>query len=97
MSQAVPHDSILDLVLGHCYSSPDTAAIVIGDSVVTYQELRDKIYKVSTYIQGRGVEVGSVIAIMQNNIGDALASMLGCLHAGCIYCPIDVSLPPAKI
>ncbi|SEE49585.1 AMP-binding protein [Pseudomonas kilonensis] len=97
MSQAVPHDSILDLVLGHCYSSPDTAAIVVGDSVVTYQELRDKIYKVSTYIQGRGVEVGSVIAIMQNNIGDALASMLGCLHAGCIYCPIDASLPPAKI
>lgn len=55
MSQAVRHDSILDLVLGHCYSSPDTAAIVMDDNVVTYQELRNKIYKVSAYIQGRGV------------------------------------------
>ncbi len=97
MSQAVPHDSILDLVLGHCCSSPDAVAIVVGDNVVTYQELRDKICKVSAYIQDRGVEVGSVIAIMQTNIGDALASMLGCLHAGCIYCPIDSFMPPAKI
>lgn len=97
MSQAVCHDSILDLVLGHCYSSPDTAAIVIDNSVVTYKQLRNEIYKVSAYIQGRGVEVGSIIAIMQNNISDALASMLGCLHAGCIYCPIDSLMPSAKI
>lgn len=97
MSQVVRHDSILDLVLDHCYSSPDTAAIVMDDNVVTYQELRNKIYKVSAYIQGREVGVGSVVAIMQSNISDALASMLGCLHAGCIYCPVDPLMSPAKI
>lgn len=97
MPQKVSRESILDLVLNHCHSSPDAAAIVIGDDVVTYQELKDEIFKVSSYIQGREIETGSVIAIMQDKINDALASMLGCLHAGCIYCPIDSLMPSAKI
>lgn len=91
------HDSILELILSHCHSSPNTPAIVTNDKVITYKELKNKLYNISSYIQSKGVETGSVIAVMQDEIGSALASILGCLHAGCIYCPIDPLMPSAKI
>lgn len=91
------HTSILELILNHCQSSPDTHAIVTDGKVITYKDLKDALYNVSAYIQNKGIEPGSVIAIMQDEIGSALASILGCLHAGCIYCPIDPLMPAAKI
>lgn len=89
--------SILDYILHHCRTSPTTEAIVSAGKTMTYECLSREISKVSNYIQNRGIESGSVIGIMQNDISSALASLLGCLHAGCIYCPIDPTMTPEKI
>ncbi|ANJ57705.1 hypothetical protein PMA3_22095 [Pseudomonas silesiensis] len=97
MLRATHHDSILDLILKFCHTTPNSVAIVTDDKTVSYQTLELELYKVSAYIQSKGIEPGSVIAIMQDNVSSALASLLGCLHAGCIYCPIDPLMTPTKI
>ncbi|KRP71778.1 hypothetical protein TX23_16070 [Pseudomonas paralactis] len=91
------NSSILRLILNHCDAAPNMPAIVTDNKIVSYQELKEQLLNVSAFIQSKGIEPGSVIAIMQSEISSALPALLGCLHAGCIYCPIDPLMATSKI
>lgn len=88
--------SILDFVIFHSEMSPQTKAIVEKTSSTSYGELWAKALAVSAHIQGLDILMGSVVGVMLNDLDSALCSILGVMHAGCIYCPIDPNMNATK-
>ncbi|MGS0742939.1 AMP-binding protein [Glaciimonas sp. GG7] len=91
------NNSLVNLVMQHCDRSPDSPAIIGSAGAVTYGDLGKEIKRVSAHLQNRGIPVGGVVAIIQRNVPSAIAHILGTLHAGCIYCPVDPNADTERI
>lgn len=89
--------SVLDLIEAHACKDPDRKAIDNGNFKLTYGGLWHNIEKISEYIQAQGIEPGTIIAVVQYNVSTAIETILGVMHAGCIYTPISADIGPERI
>ena len=63
---------------------------------VTYTELAKQMNQIAAAILDRGSISGSRIVVLCQPSVDTIASMLAILRMGCIYVPIDMSLPQER-
>ncbi|KAG0184129.1 hypothetical protein DFQ28_011719 [Apophysomyces sp. BC1034] len=88
--------SILDLIRVHSEKSSETKAIVRQSSSTSYGKLWAQVRAISAHIQALGMPTGTVVGVMLNDLDKALSSILGIMHAGCVYCPIDTEMDATK-
>lgn len=91
------NNSILYYIEKACLNNPEKIAIVTKKSLLTYAEIWDKACDISAYLQNLNISSGSVIALIQNDIENALPTIFGILHAGCIYTPISPDAPKNRV
>lgn len=76
--------------------NPAGPAVVAGDTVLTWAELRDRAATLAARLHADGVGRGDRVAIVMRKSPDAVAAIHGVLWAGAAYVPIDPSSPPGR-
>ncbi|MCP4146786.1 MAG: AMP-binding protein, partial [bacterium] len=64
---------------------------------VTYRELNEKANRLARHLQSKGVEPGTIVAIMLERSIEMIIGLLGILKAGGTYLPIEPGYPQERI
>ena len=76
---------------------PDATAVVINAERVSYGELEASSNRLARFLKQVGCRRGDRVGLFLPKTPAAIAAMLGVLKADCIYVPIDVTSPAARI
>jgi len=76
---------------------PEAIAVVFKNQRVTYRELEERSNQLAGLLKMVGCEKGDRIGLLLPKSIPAIIGMLGALKAGCIYVPMDVASPTARL
>ncbi len=76
---------------------PDRQVFVCGNNSLTYKELWDQSEKIAVWLLQNNPTPQEPIAVYGHKSPMMLVCFLGCIKAGCAYCPIDISVPDARV
>ncbi|MFI0487358.1 amino acid adenylation domain-containing protein [Actinomadura sp. 9N215] len=94
---AVPDILVHELVDRHARTTPEKAAVVAGEDVLTYLSLEQSASKLAHLLRERGVGPESVVALCLGRTPQVLTAVLGVLKAGGIYLPLDAEVPGERL
>ncbi|MFJ7187072.1 amino acid adenylation domain-containing protein, partial [Lysinibacillus xylanilyticus] len=77
--------------------TPNEIAVVWEGQSLTYKELNEKANQLARAIKSKGIQEGSLVALMIENSPEVILSMLAVLKSGCVYLPIDPEYPKERI
>ena len=77
--------------------TPDTAALVCGEQVVSYRELNRRANELAHYLQAMGVGPDVCVGLCFERSVETVVGMLAILKAGGAYLPLDPELPPERL
>nr|BBJ34510.1 putative PKS-NRPS [Alternaria solani] len=84
---------VLDMSRVHA----EEPAVTDGSATISYVQLASRVAGVSDAIIAAGFTKGTRVASLCEPSIDSVVSMLSILQAGCIYVPLDTSLPVARL
>jgi amino acid adenylation domain-containing protein len=76
---------------------PDSAAVVYNHEQITYCCLNERANKLARLLRDRGVNRGSIVAVMIEPSLEMATSIMGILKGGGAYLPIDVNYPGSRV
>ncbi|MGJ5893096.1 non-ribosomal peptide synthetase [Streptomyces sp. V2] len=71
-------------------------AVVAPDRTLTYADLVAYAHAVAARLRETGAAAGDRVAIVMDKGWEQIPAVLGALHAGCVYVPVDTVHPPAR-
>lgn len=77
--------------------TPDAVALICPRRRVTYAELHREALVVAALLRQQGVRRGSRVAVMMARSSDLLVALLGVLHVGATYVPLDPGYPAERL
>ena len=77
--------------------TPNKSAVVYGEKKLTYQQLEQYTNTVAYYLQKKGVQSNTTVAVFLQPGITAIVSILGILKAGATYVPLSVHHPKERI
>lgn len=78
-------------------SSSETESSKVTALSISYQDLNARANKLANYLQRKGVERHSLVALCVDRSIDMLVGMLGILKAGGAYVPLDPNYPEDRL
>jgi amino acid adenylation domain-containing protein len=84
-------------VTGQAEQRADDVAVVLTDRRLTYSELEQASNQLARLLKEVGCRQGDRICLFLSKSPSAIVGMLGVLKAGCIYVPIDLASPAARV
>jgi len=84
-------------VLERTQDTPERLAVTLGDDEITYGELERRSRRIAATLVEHGARPGNRVCLFVAKSPTAVAAMLGCLRSGCVYVPIDLGSPPARL
>ena len=78
-------------------TQPDAAAVVYGDDRISYGELEERSSRLARALSAAGCAPGDRVCLALPKDIDAIVSILAVLKAGCIYVPLDMKSPAARL
>jgi amino acid adenylation domain-containing protein len=85
--------SIVDAFFRRVDMHPERVALLRSAGAVTYSELADHAEAVAARLTAAGVEHGDIVGLYLPRGEDVIAAMLGALHIGAAYLPLDTTYP----
>ncbi|HIE01628.1 MAG TPA: amino acid adenylation domain-containing protein [Thiotrichaceae bacterium] len=76
---------------------PETMAVVIEESRLTYQQLNQRANQLAHYLKKLGVGPEILVGIFVERSLDMIIGILGILKAGGAYVPLDHAYPPERM
>ncbi|MEK8020466.1 MAG: amino acid adenylation domain-containing protein, partial [Candidatus Parabeggiatoa sp.] len=76
---------------------PETMAVVIEESRLTYQQLNQRANQLAHYLKKLGVGPEILVGIFVERSLDMIIGILGILKAGGAYVPLDQAYPPERM
>ncbi|TYC64547.1 amino acid adenylation domain-containing protein [Streptomyces sp. CB01881] len=86
-----------ELLRAQAERTPDTVALVCGDTRLTYAELDARANRLAHLLAGQGVGPESRVAVFMERSTDLIVALLASLKAGAAYVPIDPQYPAERI
>ncbi|WP_412520841.1 AMP-binding protein [Actinomadura madurae] len=68
---------------------PDRHAVAVGDERVTYRALAADVRRLATSLANRGIQRGTVVALLMHNSVDMVRTWLALTHLGAVAAPIN--------
>lgn len=78
-------------------AQPDRTALIAADDTLTYRQLDERANIAANGLIGRGVTVGSSVAILLPRVSAFFACMFGVNKAGAAFIPCDPQYPADRI
>jgi amino acid adenylation domain-containing protein len=92
------HLTITDLFEEQVKKTPDNAAVLKDDGVLTYDALNKISNRLAGYILHKaGIAEGDVVAVKLERSEYLIISIFGILKAGAIYLPVDNNMPEKRM
>ncbi|RLJ80979.1 non-ribosomal peptide synthetase [Pedobacter alluvionis] len=89
--------TVISLFESQAVATPDSCAMVFEQVSYTYRELNELSNQLARYISGGSVvQKGTCISVLLERSAWSAVSMISIMKLGCIYVPIDASLPEAR-
>ncbi|MGC4808260.1 amino acid adenylation domain-containing protein [Micromonospora sp. DT233] len=92
----LPQRAVHQLVAERAAADPDRAAVVDGDAVWTYAELRRRADRLARRLAERGVGPETVVAVSLPRGAELVCAQLAILTAGGAYLPLDADQPAER-
>ncbi|MFB6982287.1 amino acid adenylation domain-containing protein, partial [Streptomyces scopuliridis] len=73
--------------------TPDVPAVMCGEVTLTYAELHGRAARLAHFLIGEGVRPGQRVAVAMERGVEWLVALLGVVHAGGVYVPLDPKFP----
>jgi amino acid adenylation domain-containing protein len=93
--------SLPDISPWECFAqaanSPDTPALIEGESTLSHEELKHRAEWFSSVLATHGVAKGNRVGIKLPRGIDYAAAMLGVVRLGAIFVPFDTALPHERL
>jgi aspyridone synthetase (hybrid polyketide synthase/nonribosomal peptide synthetase) len=75
---------------------PNDIAVKDKTGAVAYSRLAQKVTNIALTISNKDLDIGTHVAILCEPSSDSIACMLAILRTGCVYVPLDLSLPVGR-
>jgi amino acid adenylation domain-containing protein len=86
-----------ELIQEQAERTPDAVAVESGSRRISYRELDLAARGFARTLGERGVGARSPVGVWCDRGPDLLVALLGVLHAGAAFVPLDPDLPPARV
>ncbi|WP_137110706.1 MupA/Atu3671 family FMN-dependent luciferase-like monooxygenase [Rhodobacter sp. SY28-1] len=84
-------------ILAQAARTPETAAVIAGDSRLTYAQLADRAGRIANTLRAMGVQRGTLVGLACSRSTDMVAGALGIQLAGAAYVPMDPAYPADRL
>jgi len=84
-------------VIARAADRPDALAVTLGDEELSYGELDRLSAAIAARLLEEGARPDDRVCLFVSKSPLGVAAMLGCLRAGCVYVPIDLASPAARL
>ncbi|MHB1551329.1 MAG: AMP-binding protein, partial [Vulcanimicrobiaceae bacterium] len=89
--------SIASILAESAARHPDRAAVVLGESRVTYAELWEQARRYAAVLRAHGIGPGDAVALMLPNVPDFPRTYYGALALGAVVVPVHALLTAEEI
>ncbi|WP_346044517.1 amino acid adenylation domain-containing protein [Actinomadura chokoriensis] len=96
-ARAFPDETVAALIEKQAARTPDKAAVVFGDTVLTYAGLDRRAEALADRLAAAGAGPESVVGLALPRSDEFAVALLAVLKTGAAYLPIDLSHPPARV
>ncbi len=97
-ASAYPRDaSLAELFAAQAERRSDAVAVELGERAVSYGELARRAGRLAGRLRRAGIAPGSVVGLCFERGPELIEAMLGALHAGAVYLPLDPSYPANRL
>ncbi|WP_439678571.1 amino acid adenylation domain-containing protein [Embleya sp. MST-111070] len=99
-NEGVPDEieaTVPDLFAARVAADPTAAAVVFGETTLTYRDLDARSDALAHELLRRGVRPESVVAVAVRRSPEFVVALLAVVKAGGVYLPIDPKLPRERI
>ncbi|ARU88537.1 non-ribosomal peptide synthetase [Pseudomonas sp. M30-35] len=77
--------------------SPDSTALVFEDQRLSYAELDQRAQQLARALRGAGIGRESIVPLCMERSVEMVVALLGIVHAGAAWLPLDPELPAARL
>ncbi|WP_212004531.1 non-ribosomal peptide synthetase/type I polyketide synthase [Chitinophaga sp. HK235] len=91
------HKTIVDIFEEQVALAPNAAALVFGDTEITYQELNERVNQLAHYLRVEGVTTEKLVPVFLERSPEMIIAILAILKAGGAYVPVDTEYPQERI
>ncbi|GAA2800464.1 hypothetical protein GCM10010505_29090 [Kitasatospora aburaviensis] len=93
----VPAATLPALFEAQVRATPEAAAVVLDDTVLSYRELNRRANRLAHALIARGVGPEQVVALRLPRSAELVVAVLAVLKTGAAYLPVDPDYPAARI
>ncbi len=83
---------VRDVLANAARAAPDAAAVMHGESTLTFAELQRAGTSFSASVQARGARPGDVAVVLASTSVEQIVAFAGCAHAGVVFAPLNPGL-----
>jgi amino acid adenylation domain-containing protein len=94
---AYPRVCAHELFEEHVARTPNAAAVVFGESRLTYRELDARANKLAEHLCSLGVRPGAIVGIFMERSPEMIVAVVGILKAGAACLPLNPSYPSGRV
>lgn len=89
--------AITGIIREHAKANPMKAAIIVGDEIVNYGELFDKISSAAAFFKNMGIREGSHVVTVANHSFNYVICMYALLGMGAVHIPVENNVPLSRL
>lgn len=91
------YQSIQEIFSAAAERYKDHPAIDFADQTTTYAALEAKANNLANFLVASGTQKGSIVAVLIEDPVEVIAAIIGILKAGCVFVPLDPSIPEKRL
>jgi pristinamycin I synthase-3/4 len=95
--QLVTDESLLNTFERQVSVTPGVAAVVCGETTLSYRELNERANQLAHYLIGEGIGPEDTVAILLEPSPEMIVALLGVLKSGAAYLPLDAETPRGRL
>ena len=93
-----PGKTVIDLFEEQVTGTPEACAVVFRDERLSYREVNAYSNRLARYLKEHtGVKAGDAVGVLLERSLWSVISMIGVMKLGCVYVPVDSTLPASRI
>ncbi|UJW29857.1 amino acid adenylation domain-containing protein [Saccharothrix sp. AJ9571] len=90
-------DTLVALLEAQVRRTPDAAAVMFGDTTLTYAQVNAAANRLARYLAGRGIGPENLVAVALPRSANTIIAFMAVLKAGAAYLPLDPVDPADRL